>query len=180
MNSVTPRTYPFLDTVEDREALIKSIATVRRSVLSISDRVPEAQWYEPRYHGWSLAALLAHLHTMDNLCMLLIQFGMLGIHPPLPPWLLHRFNDTTANIYRQRIVTTTRAQIMRKEPRIADFIRHTPIERFSRPVFDPALNQYLTVEQSLCEYYVYHWQEHLQTLEKAEGLYYEPPAAGVV
>ena len=43
------------------------IRRVRQSVIQMAESVPPERHYEPRYHGWSLAALLAHLNTIDNL-----------------------------------------------------------------------------------------------------------------
>jgi hypothetical protein len=175
MSEQLSRNYIFLDTEVERQHLIDDIASVRRAVLQMVDTVPESLWYEPRYHGWSLAAMLAHLHLSDNLTLLTIQLALVNIRFPIPANLWDGFNDVTARIFRQRLVPTTVRGIIHNEPRIADFIQRLPVGKFSKPVYDPPLSKYLTVEQALQEFFVYHWHGHLKTLQEVDGIHYEPP-----
>lgn len=170
------RAYRFLDTEADRQALIDDIRRVRREVLTLARQTPEARWYEPRYHGWSLAAMLGHLQLMDALSLRLIQLALVGIRLPISEGTLNAFNDVMARVFRSRLVTTTIQGLERSEQRLADFIMRLPMDRFSRMVYDPAISAYLTVEQAVQELFLYHWQDHLETLRQAEDTFYEPPA----
>lgn len=167
--------YIFLDTDEERRQLVDEIGKVRRAVLHMVDVVPQEQWYQPRYHGWSFAAMLAHLHLTDNLCLLDIQLALIGIRPPIPSSLWDRFNDVSTQVFRQRVVETTVRGIQKNEKRVASFILRLPVSKFSKEVYDPPHNRYLTVEQALQEFFLHHWHEHLKTISETEGLSYEPP-----
>ncbi len=168
-------TYRYLDTQEDREALIKDIQQVRQEVLRMSEVVPEEQWYEPRYHGWSLAAMLGHLQLMDRLNMWLIQAALVGLRPAISMTLLNQFNDFMARIYQRRLMEASLRGLERRQRLIEDFIMRLPIERFTAQVFHPPSNKYLTVEQALQMLFLYHWQEHLKTMREVEGMSYQPP-----
>ena len=167
--------YRFLDSDDDRRQLADDIRRVRRDLLRVADLVPEAKWYEPRYHGWSLAAMLGHLQMADNLTLRLMQFALVGVRLPLPESLLNRFNDVTAGLFKARLVPTTRRGIERNEARITDFVLHLPMDRFTRTVYHPALGTYLTLEQAMQEFFYHHWLEHLQTMRQVEDIFYEPP-----
>ena len=52
-----------------------------------------------------------------------------------------------------------------------------PIDRYTREVYHPPSGSYLTVERALQQYFLFHWQEHLQTMQRVEGIYYEPPTS---
>jgi hypothetical protein len=177
MTTETNRQYRFLDGATEREALIEDIHRVRQEVFKIAALVPADKQHEPRYHGWSLAAMLAHLQLMDRLLLWLIQSSLLGIRLPIPLVLLNRFNDTMAGVYKGRVVDTTINGIRRYEITLADFIRRLPIDKFSKIVYDPALETNLTVEQALQEFFLFHWEDHLQTMRQVEDIFYEPPAA---
>lgn len=178
MASEINRNYRYLDTDDDRRQLVEDIRRVRRDLLRVADLVPEAKWYEPRYHGWSLAAMLGHLQLMDTLTLRAMQFALLGVRLPLPENLLNRFNDITARVFKGRVVPTTRHGLERNEARIAAFVLQLPMDRFTRTVYHPALGTSLTLEQAMQEFFYYHWLGHLQTMRQVEDVFYEPPSRG--
>jgi len=175
MASGIQRDYRYLDTEVERKQLVDDIKQVRHSVIQLAQSIPESRHYEPRYHGWSFAATLAHLHLTDNICLLDIQLALIGFRPAIPSSLWDRFNDITTGIFRQRLVETTVRGIQKHEKRIADFILRLPVDKYSKEVYDPPLNKYLTVEQALQEFFLYHWHGHLKTMRETEGISYEPP-----
>ena len=61
MDSGFSRDFRYLDTEAERQELAGDIRRVRQSVIQMAESVPVERHYEPRYHGWSLAAMLAHL-----------------------------------------------------------------------------------------------------------------------
>lgn len=169
------RSFRFLDTQEDRAQLVEDIRRVRRAVIQIVDQVPEAKWYEPRYHGWSLAAMLGHLQFIDRVYLTTIQLALVGVRPPLPMALIDRANNIMASVYRQRVIGTTLKGIARTETRIADFIETLPMDKFTVSVYYPPRASYITVEQALQVFFLFHWQDHLTTMRAVEGISYEPP-----
>lgn len=175
MDSELHREFRYLDTEGDRQELAGDIRRVRQSVIQLAENVPVERHYEPRYHGWSLAAMLTHLNTIDNVALFGIQLSLLGIRPPLSPNALDQFNDFTARVFQRRVVATTIRGMKRNEGRIVNFLMTLPLDRFTREVYHPPTRSYLTVERALQQYFLFHWQEHLQTMQKAEGIYYEPP-----
>src|SRR5664279_167619 len=177
MDAGISQEFRYLDTEAERQELAKDIRTVRQAVIELAESVPEAQWYEPRYHGWSLAALLAHLNTIDNFAMFAIRLSLLGIRPPLSPHALDQFNDLTARVFHRRLVATTIRGLKNNENRIIDFVMTMPIDRFTCEVYHPPTRRYLTVERALQQYFLFHWQEELQMMQKVEGIYYEPPTS---
>jgi hypothetical protein len=180
MASELERHYRFLDSEEDRRALIADIQQVRLDVFKVAALVPKEKHFEPRYHGWSLAAMLGHLQLMDNLLLWLVELGILGVRLPIPLSMLNLFNDQMAGVYRGRLVETTIRGIEKKERGIEKFIQHIPVDKFSKMVFDPALQTDLTVEQALQEFFVYHWRDHLDTMRKVDDMHYEPPTSTVI
>lgn len=177
MESGFSREFRFLDTDAERRELIADIRRVRQAVIAQAESVSPERYYEPRYHGWSLAALLAHLNTIDNLAIMGIKLALLGIHMPLSLGALNSFNNLTANLFRGRVVATTIRGIQRNETRITDLILTLPIDRFTREIYHPPTGSFLTIEQAFQQYFLFHWQEHLATLQRAEGIYYEPPTS---
>jgi hypothetical protein len=168
-------TYRYLDSEADRKRLVEDIRRVRRTVLQMVETVPRDKWYEPRYHDWSLAAMLGHLQAIDNLSLIQLKLALLGIRFPIPMEILNRFNNLTARIFRNRVVETTIHGIQKNEKRIADFIMYLPMDKFTAQVYHPPTNKYLTAEQAVQMLFLYHWQLHLQTMREVEGIYYEPP-----
>lgn len=179
-NEGVHRDYRFLDGEAERLALIEDIKQVRREVFKMAELVPKEKYYEPRYHGWSLAAMLGHLQLMDNLRMWMIELAVLGIPLPIPLSLLNAFNDGMAQIYRRRLVETTLRGMQKKERGIEDFILRMPVDKFSKTVYDPALEKSLTVEQAVQEFFLYHWRDHLETMRKIDDIHYEPPTENSV
>lgn len=164
------QSFRFLDTDADRRQLVNEIRQIRRAVISMTETVPEEKWYEPRYHGWSLAAMLGHLQTMDNLNLLLIQLALIGLRLPISIDWVDAFNDRMARVFQKRLVSTTIRGIEKKERALESFIMRLPLDKFSRQVFYPPLNRYLTIEQALQVLFLHHWQDHLQTMLAVEGI----------
>ncbi len=173
MTTEINRTYRFLDTQDDREDLVADIHHVRRVVLQTVDDVPREKWYEPRYHNWTPAAMLAHLHLMDNVLHYLTQMALVGIHPRISEGTRDGFNDLMARVFKNRLMETTIRGIQQNEQRVCDFILRVPMERFTRQVYSPVWQTYLTVEQGLQEFFLFHWQDHLQTIRQVEDMHYE-------
>jgi len=167
--------FRYLDTEEDRKELLDDIRRVRRDVLEMAASIPEDQHFEPRYHGWSLAAMLMHLHTIDRLAMWQIKLALINIAPAIPIEMVNSLNDTCARIFHRRLVSTTIRGIQKHEAEIKELVTRLPLDRFSKQLFYPPLGIYLTIERGIQAYYLFHWHEHLVTMQKAEGLYYEPP-----
>jgi len=173
MSSEIHRPYRFLDTETDREALVADIRHVRRVVLQRVDYVPRDKWYEPRYHNWTPAAMLGHLHLMDNFLLYWTQLALVGIRPRISPAMRDGFNDLMAAVFKKRRMETTIKGIQMNEQRICDFILRLPMSGYSKPVFSPVWQTYLTVEQGLQEFFFYHWHDHLQTMRQVEDMHYE-------
>jgi hypothetical protein len=178
MNINTQREWRFLDTEADRQALIADIKRVRRAVITLARGVPLDKHAEPRYHGWSVSAMLMHLYVIDSLGMLQIKAALIGISPRLPMAALNGFNNACARLFRQRLIETTIRQIETHQERISAFILALPIEKFTAPVWHPPSRAYLTVERALQAYFLFHWEEHLATMHKVDGIHYEPPNFG--
>ena len=179
-NEGVHRDYRFLDGEAERRALIEDIKQVRREVFKMAELVPKEKYYEPRYHGWSLGAMLGHLQLMDNLLMWMTELAVVGIPLPIPLSLLNAFNDSMAQIYRRRVVESTLRGMQKKEHGIEDFILRMPVDKFSKTVYDPALEKSLTVEQAVQEFFLYHWRDHLETMRKTDDMHYEPPTESSV
>ncbi len=174
------RDFRYLDTDSDRKELIADIRRVRQAVVQMAEAVPQERHFEPRYHGWSLSALMMHLHLTDRLSLFGIQLALVGIHPPLSSANLDRLNDFTARVFQRRLLTATLRGMRAHESRITDFILRLPIDRFSKQVCYPPADTYLTVERAIQAFFLFHWQEHLQVMQKIEGIYYEPPSSAEV
>jgi hypothetical protein len=171
------RPYRYLDSDADRQALIDDMHRIRLEMLKIAYQVPQDQRYVPRYHGWSLAAMLGHLQLMDKLLLWNVQAALIGVRVPISLSTLNRFNDFMARVYRARVLETTIKGIERNEKQLTEFVRRLPIDKFTKLVFDPALQVNLTVEQAVQEFFYFHWFDHLQTVRQVDGIYYEPPTA---
>jgi len=180
MAAETKHEYRYLDGEAERRALIEDIKQVRRDVLQVADLVPPDKQYQPRYHRWSLAAMLGHLQLMDNLLMWLIDLGLVGVRVPVPLLMLNSFNDQMAQVYQRRVVATTIRGIQHKEGVIEAYILRLPVDKFSKLVYDPAQEVTLTVEQAVQEFFLYHWRHHLDTMRKVDDMHYEPPTGGTL
>lgn len=172
--------YRYLDTQEDRERLMRDIHHVRQAVVEMREIVPEDLWYTPRYHNWSLAAMLGHLQLMDTLSMWQIQASLMGLRLPVSAGAWNSFNNAMSQVFQNRVVETTVRGIQKKEQQIEKFVMSMPVERFTMQVYHPPMGKYLTVEQAIQALFLHHWEEHLRTMRGAEGLYYEPPPDTVV
>lgn len=178
MDTKTQREWRFLDTEADRQALIAEIRRVRRAVIALANSVPADRHAAPRYHGWSLSAMLMHLYVMDSLGMLQIKAALIGISPRLPLTVIDAFNGLSAAVFRHRLIATTIRQIEAHQERIGAFILALPVDKFTLPVWHPPSRTYLTVERAVQAYFLYHWEEHLATMQKVDGIHYEPPNFG--
>lgn len=168
-------TFRFLDSEADRHSLLEDMRQVRRAAVQMSDLVPEDKWYEPRYHNWSLAAMMGHLQMMDSLNLLLIQLALVGVRLPISMNLVDNLNNFMAQVFRQRVLKTTIRGIETKGKVLEDFILQVPIDKFTMQVFYPPMNKYLTIEQALQVMFLHHWQQHLQTMLDVEGIQHQPP-----
>lgn len=163
MNNQAELSYMYLDTEQDRRKLLQEIEAVRRDVLALVEATPESEYYTPRYHGWSLAAMLGHLNMADSMSMFLIRASLVGMQPNISEQTLHRMNDFFARLFQKRVVETSCKSIVKNQERIHDLIINLPMDRFSRPVNVPLAGQ-LTVEKALQYLFLFHWQHHLQEL----------------
>jgi hypothetical protein len=162
------RAYRYLDGDAERRELVADVEQIAMAV-------PENRRFEPRYHGLSLAALLAHLHFSDRIALWGIQMALLGLRPPVPMALVNVLNGLTARLFVKRVPDATIRGIRAHEKRVADFILRLPMDRYTRQVYDPTSESYLTVERALQVAFLFHWQEHLVMMQRVEGIFYEPP-----
>src|SRR5690348_2738800 len=117
MTAVKPP-YRSLESDENRRALIADMKKIRQDGLRLVQLVPKDKWYEPRYHGWSLAAMMSHLHSMDNITLNMMQAAMRGIALPLPKSALNMFNNVMSRVMKTRDVETTLLDIQKNEARL--------------------------------------------------------------
>ena len=162
--------YRYLDSEADRRLLMADIREVRRAVLQMTDVVPEAKWYEPRYHDWSLAAMLGHLQFMDSINLLLVKMALLNIRLPVPASAVNQLNDTLSRVFQRRVVEASVRGIKSHETVIEDFVMTLPIDKFTRQVFYPPEGKTLTVEQAIQVLFLFHWRHHLETMREVEGI----------
>lgn len=180
MSVTLEREYRSLATEENRQAVIEDMKKVRQEALRFVNLVPPNQWYEPRYHGWSLAFLLAHLQMMDNLTRQLMQAAMLGVSLPSTMGLVNFFNDSAARLFKQRKVETTVHQIQQDEPKLIAFVLKAAYPKLQRRLYDPAIDRVLTVEQAMQEFFVYHWRWHIGDILAVDGRFSEPSLSNEV
>lgn len=169
------RPYRYLDGDKERHELADAIRYVRQVALRVATIVPPERHYEPRYEGWSLAGLLAHLHISDLLSMKAIQLALVLPRIPVPLPLGKRFERLTEGVFRQRRVETTVRGIRANERHITELVLHLPMDRFTRLVYDPISDSTQTVEQAMQLCFLFHWQEYVLKMQKVEGISYEPP-----
>ena len=166
----TSTKYIFLDSQNERELLLTQIAQVHQDVLAYINALPQESWYTPRYYRkWTPAAMLAHLNMSDTLSLWLIKLSLLNFTPQIPTPMLNGINDTLANVFSKRVMETSMKSVAKNEARIADFITHLPMNKFSNRVFDPASQKFLTVEQAVQALFLHHWQRHLADMKAADG-----------
>ncbi len=162
-------TYIYLDGPKEREQLVGHIHSVRQEIRAVVAVIPEDQWYIPRYHGWSLGAMMGHLNLMDNIWMLFVKASLLGINPSIPPSMIGSLNSFVSGIFSKRLVPVSLKSMDKNEQRIADLILNLPVSQFTKFVYSPQDNGYITVERALQRFFLFHWQEHLETLRVSEG-----------
>ena len=166
--------YIFLDGPRERQQLVDAIHQVRDEVIDIVNRLDADAWHEPRYHGWTPAALLGHLNLVDGLSLLALKLALLGITPGISQQRWNRMNNFTARLFSRRVVPTTIEGIRKKEAAIESFILQLPVSRYTREIFYPPYQQRLTLEQGVQALFLHHWQRHLQTMREVEGME-QPP-----
>jgi len=172
------REYRSLDTDENRRALVSDMKRIRQEALRLINLVPKDKWYEPRYHGWSPAAMMSHLHSMDNLTLSMMQAAMRGVALPVPKSALNLFNNVMSRVFKTRNMEATLLDIQKNEARLIAFVLRLTPDQFQHKLYDPWLECYLTVEESVQEFFFIHWEGHLQTVRDAEDKgFYEPPAS---
>jgi hypothetical protein len=169
------QSYRYLDSEDDRQRLLVELRQVRQAVRDMTQTVPEAQWYEPRYHNWSLAAMLGHLQMIDHIHLLLIQMALLGIRFPLSLQFVNQVNDFMARLFQRRVVAASLKGMEKQQAVIEAFISTLPIDQFTKQVYYPPQRKNLTIEQAVQVMFLHHWQDHLQTMLDVEGIQYEPP-----
>ncbi|RMF81897.1 MAG: hypothetical protein D6737_03600 [Chloroflexi bacterium] len=163
--------YRYLDTEVERQQLVDDIHHIRQQVIDLAATVPEAERYQPRYHGWTLGAMLGHLQLMDNLQLWTLKLALLGLKIPIGTGLWNAFNDfMSGTVFKNRLVETSLRGLERNEPRISEFIMQVPMNKFSLTVFDPPSSRYITVEQAMQKWFLFHWHEHFRTMQIGEGL----------
>jgi len=162
--------YVFLDDEADRKKFIARVHETRQQVIDLVHTIPEMEWYTPRYHGWSVGAMLGHLNLVDNLSLLHIRAALLGISPRIGIGTVNSSNDFFAKLFQKRLVRTSLKSIDKNESRIAKFLLNLPVSKFSIQIFDPPMNKFITLEQYIQERFLFHWQRHLNTMQRAEGL----------
>lgn len=175
----TDQAMRYLDGDAERHALIADIYKVRQEVIEFAEDVPQAQWYVPRYHGWSLAAMLTHLYLMDHLALIQIKLALLGFPLSVSSATLDRFNDLTSHLFQRRVVATTTQSMLKHQRKIDDFILRLPMDQFTKSIYYPPTGQKMTVEHAIQQYFLFHWRDHLQTLRGEDNIYYEPPTSGI-
>lgn len=166
--------YYFLDGDAERQQLIREIVAVRDEVINLISNMPEETWYEARYHGWTPAAMLAHLNLVDAESLLMVKAALIGIRPKVGMGTVNGINNFTSNLFRKRVVTTTISGIRNKQNHLSDFILKLPISKFSTQVYDPREGKYITVEHALQSFFVHHWRNHLQDMREVEGISHPP------
>jgi hypothetical protein len=154
----------YLDSPQDRQEIIKRVALVRSAVNIVIEQVPPTDWYTPRYHGWSVAVMLAHLNWVDRLALFTLQAALLNIKPRVSMAAVDRMNDFTARWFAQRTVESSQRTTHKNIKRIEDFITYLPMHKLSKAVFYPPENEYLTVEKALQHYFIGHWAYHLHEM----------------
>lgn len=169
----------YLDGKAERIALIEDIRDVRQTVIDYAQDTPQERWYEPRFHGWTLAAMLSHLHNVDNAALLQMKLALVGIPFSVSLPMLNRINDAAARFFRARLVPTTINDIRKNEKRIVDFILYLPMDRFTREVKYPPTGEMMTIERAVQQYFLFHWQDHLKTLQRGESVPDEPPTPDI-
>jgi hypothetical protein len=170
MNDPHSRNYIYLDGERERRQLILEIGKVRRAVLHVVENVPESGWYEPRYHGWSLAAMLGHLNLIDNVSLFFIRSALVGFRFRMSKRTVNRLNHFTIRLFQKRVVAASIKSIEHNEKVITDLILKLPMDRFSRQVFNPETQEFTTVERNLQDRFLFHWHGHLHTMREVEGI----------
>lgn len=162
--------YIFLDGQNERQLLLTQITQVRQEVLGYFKALPEDSLYTPRYYrSWSPAAMLAHLNATDSLSLWLIKLSLLNFTPQISIPMLNRANDTMATMFSKRVMEASMKSVGKNEARIADFITHLPMNKFSKRVYHPAYQQFMTVEQAVQALFLHHWQGHLADMRAEDG-----------
>lgn len=167
---MSQREYIFLDGDAERQQLIDELARVRADFERFIDALPESEWYTPRYHGWSPAAMWGHLNWIDTLSLWVIKAALLGIRPQLSMNTVNMMNDFTARLFQKRLIEASRKGTHKQLKNLEGFIMQLPMSRFSTPLYSPPAGQMTTVERALQDFFLFHWQTHLNEMRETEGI----------
>ncbi len=168
------RDYRFLDDEVDRRRLVASMREVREAFIDMRALLPELRWYEPRYEGWSLAALLGHLQWMDRLHLLQVQLTIWYLPFPFSARTWQRVNAWQRRLFRRRMVDSSVAGIRKALVDQEQFLLQLSVNDFSKRLTYAPTGQVLTVEQAVQEILLFYWQDRLRALRIAEGLHQTP------
>ena len=157
----------YLDDEQERQRLAEALREIRRRArLAAEARQQDA--YEPRYGGWSLASLLAHLNANDTLGRWQLQAALIGIRPRLSAARLHGLNDWQRRFFQRTPLEKTFAQIDEHCERLCAFVLHLPLAKLSTRVWLAREQRWSTVERAAQLFFLHHWREHLAEIE-AQG-----------
>jgi hypothetical protein len=117
--------------------------------------------------------MLGHLNFTDNRCMFFVKAALVGFRPAMGIRTVNRLNNLTSGLFRKRLVSASVRGIEHNQAIITNLIGELPIDKFSAQVYSPYVESYTTVEKAIQDFFVYHWQEHIQTMREAEGI--KPP-----
>lgn len=160
----------YIDTPQDRQLILQNVHQVRALVRSVTHSVPQQAYYTPRYHGWSLAVILAHLNWIDTLALVSLKAALLNIRPRFSMASIDRMNNFTARMFAQRTIENSWRATDKNIKRISDFVLYLPMDKFSKAIFYPPHNDYLTVEKALQQYFIGHWTYHLHEILAVDSI----------
>lgn len=160
----------YIDTPQDREHIIQNVRDVRALVRTAANTVPQDAWYSPRYHGWSLAVMLAHLNWVDSLALFSLKAALLNVKPRIGMSAVDRMNNFTARIFARRSLESSWRTTDKNIKRISDFVTYLPMDKLSKAVFYPPENDHLTVEKALQQYFIGHWAYHLHEILAVDSM----------
>jgi hypothetical protein len=166
--------YIFLDGAAERKTLILSVTALRRQMYNLTEHIPQADWYTPRYGAWSLAGVLGHLNFHDSMSLTAIRMALIGLRPATSLKMLQRVNRITVRVFRSRVIETSLQSMEQNEHRIIDFIMGLSMSKFTMRVWDPRYQQFLTIEKAIQDFWVFHWSHHIEQIQVAEGI--TPPS----
>ncbi|MFW5748443.1 MAG: DinB family protein [Chloroflexota bacterium] len=170
MNEPLESTIIYLDGPAERRQVVRQISALRQHMREFTASIPSEQWYEPRYDGLTLAAILGHLNFSDNMGLMLLKMAQLGLRPATSERMLKRVNRLTIFLFRRRLIQASLQGMAHNQNRIIDYVLSLPIDQMSKSVWNPARQHFTTIEKGLQEFFIHHWQHHLAQIEAVEGM----------